>query len=561
MYLRTTRQRRKHGPDAIYYQLAENYYHKARRRSETRVIYTFGRADQVDPEALRRLAQSILRVANDDRIDLSARKFPPDVGIDDIEQVYAYGVLYAARTLWEELGIGPLLREKLQQDGCDAPHDAALFAMTANRLACPSSKLACYEHWLAADVYWPEAKALALEHLYRAMDFLLRHSEALEQELFFRTADLFNADVDLIFWDTTTLYFEIDEEDEDGEQWQTYDIPALRKRGHNKEGRDGNPQVVVGLALTRDGLPVRSWVFPGNTADVTTIDDLKADLRGWRLNRCVFVGDSGMFSEANRQRLSRALGRYILAVPMRKVTEVPLAVLTRAGRYRNVAHNLRVKEVYVGEGERRRRYVVCHNPDEAAREHAHRERLLELVRAELAALDVRQADHPKKACELMASRRFGRYLRMDAGGRLSLDMPKVVAEAKYDGKFVVTTNDDTLDAEDVALGYTSMMLIEGCFRRMKTTGLQTRPIYHWRPHRIIAHVKLCVLALLLQRAAEIRCQQTWRTIRHTLDQLKVVRYRLHGKTILQSTRVTAPMAEILQTLGIPLPKKILEVSE
>jgi transposase len=561
MYLRTTRQRRKHGPDAIYYQLAENYYHKERRRSETRVIYTFGRADQVDPEALRRLAQSLLRVANDDRIDLPARQFPPDVGIDDIEQVYAYGVLYAARALWEELGIGPLLREKLQQDGGDAPHDAALFAMTANRLACPSSKLACYEHWLADDVYWPEAKALVLEHLYRAMDFLLRHIEAIEQELFFRTADLFNADVDLIFWDTTTLYFEIDEEDEDGEQWQTHDIPALRKRGHSKEGRDGNPQVVVGLALTRDGLPVRSWVFPGNTADVTTIDALKADLRGWRLNRSVFVGDSGMFSAANRQRLSRALGRYILAVPMRKVTEVPLAVLTRAGRYRHVAHNLRVKEVYVGEGERRRRYVVCHNPDEAAREQAHREHLLELVRAELAALDVRQADHPKKACELMASRRFGRYLRMDAGGRLSLDMTKVAAEAKYDGKFVVTTNDDTLDAEDVALGYTSLMLIEGCFRRMKTTGLQTRPIYHWRPHRIIAHVKLCALALLLQRAAEIRCQQPWRTIRHTLDQLKVVRYRLHGKTILQSTRVTAPMAEILQTLGIPAPKKILEVSE
>jgi transposase len=561
MYLRTTRQRRKHGPDVIYYQLAENYYHKARRRSETRIIYTFGRADQVDPEALRRLAQSLLRVANDERIDLSARTFPPDIGIDDIEQVYAYGVLYAARALWEELGIGPLLRAKMQQTGCEAPHDMALLAMTANRLARPSSKLACYEQWLADDVYWPEAQALALEHLYRAMDFLLGHIESLEQEIFFRTAELFNADVDLIFWDTTTLYCEIDDEDDESEQWQTRLIPALRKRGHNKEGRDGNPQVVVGLALTRDGLPVRSWVFPGNTADVTTITHLKDDLRGWRLNRCVFVGDSGMFSEANRQRLSRALGRYILAVPMRKVTEVSLDVLTRPGRYRAVAPHLRVKEVYVGEGERRRRYVVCHNPDEATREQAHRARLLELVRAELAALDVRQADHPKKACELMASRRFGRYLRMDARGRLSIDTTKVAAEAKYDGKFVVTTNDDTLDAADVALGYTSMTLIEGCFRRMKTTGLQTRPIYHWRARRIIAHVKLCVLALLLERAAEIRCQQTWRTIRHTLDQLQVVRYRMHGKTIVQSTRVTAPLAALLRNLGIPLPPRILEVSD
>src|SRR5919202_2767305 len=561
MYLRTTRQRRKHGPDAIYYQLAENYYHKTRRRSETRVIYTFGRADQVDPEALRRLAQSLLRVANDERIDLAARTFPPEVGIDVIEQVYAYGVLYAARALWEELGIGPLLRAKMQQSGCEAPHDLALLAMTANRLACPSSKLACYAQWLADDVYWPEAHALALEHLYRAMDFLLDHIESLEQEIFFRTADLFNADVDLIFWDTTLYYCEVDDEDDESEQGQTRMLPALRKRGHNKEGRDGNPQVVVGLALTRDGLPVRSWVFPGNTADVTTITHLKDDLRGWRLNRCVFVGDSGMFSEANRQRLSRALGRYILAVPMRKVTEVHQEVLSRPGRYRDVAHNLRAKEVYVGTGERRRRYVVCHNPDEAAREHAHRARLLAVVQAELAALDGRQADHPKKACELMASRRFGRYLRMDARGRLSINTTTVAAEAKYDGKFVVTTNDDTLDAADVALGYTSMMLIEGCVRRMKTTRLQTRPIYHWRAHRIVAHVKLCVLALLLERAAEIRCQQTWRTIRHTLDQLKVVRYRMHGKTIVQSTQVTAPMAEILRSLGVPLPKRILEVSD
>src|SRR6266511_3386487 len=209
----------------------------------------------------------------------------------------------------------------MQQDGCEAPHDMALFAMTANRLARPGSQLACYDHGLADDVYWPEAKALALEHLYRAMDFLLRHIEPLEQEIFFRTADLLDADVDLIFWDTTTLAFEIDEDDDDGEPWQGDEIPALRKRGPSKDGHDHNPQVVVGLALTRDGLPVRSWVFPGNTADVTTIAHLNADLRGWRLNRCVCVGDSGMCSEENQRRLSRALGRYIFSFKIPPVTE------------------------------------------------------------------------------------------------------------------------------------------------------------------------------------------------------------------------------------------------
>jgi hypothetical protein len=236
--------------------------------------------------------------------------------------------------LWEALGIGPLLREKMQQDGGEAPHEMALLAMTANRLARPASKLACDAPWRADDVDGPEAQTLALAPLYRALDVLRRHLEALEHELCYRTADRFHAAVDLICWDTTPRYVAIDAEDEDGDAWQGRQIPALRQRGHHKEGRDGTPQVVVGLALTRAGLPVRSWVFPGNTAAVTTSTHRKEDLRGWRLNRGVFVGDRGRFSEAHRQRLSRALGRYILAVPRRQVTEVPLAVRARRPRPR-----------------------------------------------------------------------------------------------------------------------------------------------------------------------------------------------------------------------------------
>jgi len=298
----------------------------------------------------------------------------------------------------------------MPQDGCEAPQETAWFALTANRLARPASKVAGDERWLADEGYWPEAKPLALAPLYRALAVLLCHIESIEQELFCRTADLLNAAGDLLCWATTTLSVELADEDDDGEVWHDQAIPALRKRGHNQEGRDGTPQVVVGLARTRDGLPVRSWVFPGNPAEVTTIHQRQDDLRGWRLNRCVFVGDRGMFSEGHRQRLSRALGRYILAVPMRQGTEVALEVLTRAGRSRDVAHNLRVKEVYVGTGERRRRYGVCDHPDEAKREQAPRERLLDVVRAASAALDTRPADPPKRACELLASRRFGPYL-------------------------------------------------------------------------------------------------------------------------------------------------------
>jgi len=437
----------------------------------------------------------------------------------------------------------------------------AVRALTANRLARPPSKWACYAPWLADAVYGPEAKAVALEHLERALECLRRQIASREPAMLDRTAALCNAEVDLRFWDTTTVSDAIDDADDAGEVWEDQAIPALRQRGPHQAGREGNVQVVVGLALTRDGLPGRSWVFPGHPAAVTTSTPLQDDVRGWRGHRGVFVGESGLCSEANRQRLRRALGRDMLAVPMRQVTAVHRDGRTRAGRYRDVAHNLRGQEVYVGEGARRRRELVCHHPDEAARAHAPRERPVALVRAALAALDTRPAAHPTHACELMASRRCGRDLRMAAPGRLSLDAAQVAAEAQDDGPCVVTTTDDTLAAADVALGYTCMPLIAGGCRPMQTTGLQTRPRYHGRPHRRIAHVQRCVLAVLRQRAAEIRGQQTWRTMRQTVAPVTVVRDQMHGQTMVQSPRVTAPLAAIRQRRGIPLPKKIVEVYE
>jgi hypothetical protein len=549
MYLRTTRRKNKDGTEAVYYQLAETVYNREQRRPEAHIIHNFGRAEDVDAEALKRLAHSILRVCD-----------VPDVetlrGSVELEEVFEYGVLLTTEALWEELGIGPILRRFMGREKTRSPHERILMALTANRLDEPTSKLGCYEYWLPKGVWLPEAASWKLEQLYRSMDFLLKHIKALEEEVFNHVVNLFNADVDLIFYDTTSLYFEIDEEDPDGydmvggstsanavsrsgalrrDSVEKAKSKGLRKRGHNKEGRDGNPQIVVGLAVTRDGLPVRSWVFPGNTNDVSTIARIREDLRSWRLNRTVLVGDAGMFSAENQKILAKGHGRYILAVPMRKVKEVKEEVLTRPGRYKEVKENLEVKEVKVGAGACERRYILCLNHQEAEREARHRAGLLEELEAELAKLDAQEEDHPKKACELLASKRYGRYLKQDGKQRLQIDQGKVKAEAKLDGKWVLTTNDDTMSPEDVALGYKAAMLIEGCFRRMKTTGLRTRPIYHWTRHRIEAHVKLCVLALLIQRTVEIRTSDTWRNVSRELEALKVIRYRQEGRTIVQRT--------------------------
>ena len=326
---------------------------------------------------------------------------------------------------------------------------------------------------------------------------------------------------------------------------------------HNKEGHDGTPQVVVGLALTRDGLPVRSWVFPGNTLDVTTVAQVKADLRGWKLGRSLFVGDAGMDSEANRRELAKGLGHYILAMPVGKLTEVQEEVLARPGRFRRVTDTLEVKEVVVGTGERRRRYLVCRNQAEAARQRQHREALLATLREELARLNPEAATHSKRACELVASHRYGRYLTRGPGGQLTLNPAAIRRAERMDGKYVLLTNDDTLTPTDAAQGYKAMMIIEACFRRMKTTGLRIRPVYHWTAHRIVSHVKLCVLALLIERATEIRAGDTWRNIRLVLDELKAVRYRVAGTAIVQSTHSSPAVTALLKTLAIPAPKRIL----
>ena len=147
------------------------------------------------------------------------------------------------------------------------------------------------------------------------------------------------------------------------------------------------------------------------------------------------------------------------------------------------------------------------------------------------------------------------------GGRPKLDTAKVKAAEKLDGKFVVITNDDTLSAEDIALGYKGAWIIESCFRRMKQTGLEVRPMFHWTARRIEAHVKLCVLALQMQRAAEIRCQLPWARIAHALGGLKAVRYRCESRTIVQRTKISAELSATLKTLGISASKQILAVEE
>jgi hypothetical protein len=560
MYLRESRQRRASGEVVTYLQFAENVWNPATRRSETTIVYNFGRAD--DPavrDRLRRLAQSILRRCSPEE----AAAASPGCRVVD---TWSYGDVYVLEALWARLGLDAILRTQAATTDLQFPVERALFAMVANRACAPGSKLYAYEQWLREDVRLAGTADLALHHLYRAMDFLEAHKTAVEEAIYFKVSDLLHLDVDLIFYDTTSLHFEIDDADTGDAAGEVHGSPAAggktyaapRRRGHSKNGRGDAPQIVIGLAVSRAGIPVRHWIFPGNTVDVTTVAQVKKDLRGWKLGRCVFVGDAGMVSADNLRTLSLGGGHYIVCMPMRRGDEVTKQVLTRAGRYKVVAENLRVKVVTVGDGERRRRYVVCHNPAEATRQAAHRATVLAELEAELASLAACGTDVlTKRVCELRASGRYGSYLRL-AGTRVESDRARVREEAHLDGKFVVHSNDDTLSAEDLALGYKQLMRVEEAWRTLKS-GLRLRPVYHWAVHRVHAHVALTVLALLLERVAELACGDTWRNIRDDLRQIKLAHLKGPDGEVWQITEPRDAARDRLRQLKIPPPPALLKV--
>jgi len=316
MYLRESKQKRADGSVAIYLQLAENLWNPEKQRAETRIVCNCGRAD--DPavtERLRRLARSILRRCSPEEIVAAG----PDWRL---LCAYPYGPQYVLEALWQRLGIGEIIRAQASARRLGFEVERGLFAMVANRACAPASKLYCYEQWLKEDVHIAGTAALRLHQLYRAMDFLEANKDSIEREIYFRVADLCNLDVEVIFYDTTSLHFEVDEEDRGCGPEDTVHgsraagrkrYRALRKRGHAKNGRSDAPQIVVGLAVTRDGYPVRHWVFPGNTVDVTTVAKVKQELKGWQLTRCVFVGDAGMVSAANFKALAAGGGKYLMA--------------------------------------------------------------------------------------------------------------------------------------------------------------------------------------------------------------------------------------------------------
>jgi hypothetical protein len=267
-----------------------------------------------------------------------------------------------------------------------------------------------------------------------------------------------------------------------------------------------------------------------------------------------------IYSQQNRQDLAKACGKYLLATRLGSQAGVKEEVLTRPGRFKVIAENLQAKEVIVGDGERRRRYIICYNPLEAKRQQLHREQVLRELKVEL-------AKHPdpkataRWAIDPLASGRYRRYLKIDeATNRLTINRQAAREAARTDGKWVLIANDDTITLEDASSGYKSLLVIERCFRTLKSTQIKLTPMYHWLPSRIEAHIKICVLALLLARVAERLCQLPWNRIKEDPGSLQVTEFQTPNFRFYQRHEPTENLFSTLNSLEISMPKPVLSIT-
>ena len=455
--------------------------------------------------------------------------------------------------LWQSCSIDKVLTALLQDRRFEFSVERAIFLTVLHRLFAPGSDRAA-EKW-KNDYAIEGVGELDLHHLYRAMAWLgeelpkaqqdgatpfvpRTNKDLIEEELFAQRRDLFS-NLDIVFFDTTSIYFE-------GQGGET-----IGQRGHSKDHRPDLKQMVVGIVLDQKGNPVCSELWPGNTADVKSLVPIVERLKSrFGIGSVCIVADRGMISAATLAEVEQRKWKYILGVRMRSSTEAK-AVVGRAGRYAEVHPKsddrddpspLKVKEVWV---EDERRYVVCVNEDQATKDRHDREAVVTSLRDALGNGDK----------SLVGNKGYRKYLR--AGGKqFAVDEDKIKKEARYDGKWVLTTNTD-LPAREVALKYKQLWLVEDVFRSMKSL-LDTRPIFHKRDETIRGHVFCSFLALLLRkeladRLARKEWKLEWADVIRDLDNLVEMEVAISGKGYVFRGQTSGVAGKVFQACGVALP--------
>ena len=532
-----------------YLQIVEN--RRERGKTKQRVIATLGRLDRLQENGgIESLVKSLSRFSRKTMLVLTGSSNPKADAV-------TIGPPLIFERLWQHLNMPAILHELLEKRNFTFDVERAVFLTVLHRLIDSGADRAC-DRW-RRDYRIAGTDELELHHLYRAMAWLgepLRDQkdatpfaprctkDRIEEELFRQKRNLFS-ELNLVFFDTTTLYFE----GAGGE--------FIGQKGFSKDHRPDRNQMVVGVALDNNGRPLCCELWPGNTVDVRTLLPVTDRLRcRFSVTGCCFVADRGMVSKDTMKQLEADKIPYILGVRMRRVNEVKQEVLPQAGPFKavypegtttKVPDPLQVAEVVVN----KRRYIVCLNPRQARKDAADRQAMIEKLKAEI----------PKGPKQLIGNKGYRKYLKINSKA-VTLDRERIEAEAQFDGKWVLTTNTDW-PADWVALRYKELWRVEQAFRDIKSI-FETRPIYHQRDETIRGHVFCSYLALVMRQELDRHLEKSgydfeWADIKQDLRNLQEVTITEGNQSLVIRTECVGCCGKVFQSVGVAIPPTIREL--
>ncbi|MGQ9723704.1 MAG: IS1634 family transposase [Candidatus Jordarchaeum sp.] len=527
MFIKRTRGGSKAHP--IYYlQIVESYREKDKTRH--RVLANLGREEEL-------IARGALDNLMEKLAIISRKYFLLSRWEGGIKNALTYGPMLVINFLWDQLKMKRLLFDIQQLYKIEFDFELAVKLMISNRLINPLSKLGI-DKW-KENIYGESFDRIELHHLYRSLDIVAEHKDMIERSFFEKTRSLFKSVVRVVFYDLTTLYFESQQAD------------ALRKYGYSKENKTDSVQVVIGLVINQDGLPISYYLFPGNTFEGKTVVPVLEKLRkDFLLEKIVFVGDKGIVSERIMEELSSAGYEYIISAKISKISEKYHQKILSREKYIAIDENISTWQINIGG----QRLVLGYSKQRAERDKTQRELLLERLQKKL-----ERSDKPKS----LTKSAYNSYLKVEGDSRVVIDQKQVLEKARWDGFFGFYTNNHSMSNKEIVLTYQMLWQIENSFRILKST-LDLRPVYHWTKKRIEGHIMICFLSLYMLRAIEFKLNRQEKLnlstdeVFYQLDKIKAVTINAFGKKVIMRTEITDENNLILRSLGIKIPNTILE---
>ena len=545
-----------------YVKIVENYWYKGQSRQ--RVVANLGNLEKFKNKELENLIKGLARICEREDLNvenLKTKKSP------------RYADILVARHLWKELGLDKLIDGYMRHTEAEMPVELISFLMVANRLIKPKSKLATCS-WYKEKVYLPELENtnFAPHDFYRSMDYLEEMKEDIEKDLYYEICDLFTLELNLVFYDTTSSYFE-------GKG------PPLAKHGKSKDHRPDKHQIVIGLLVTDEGIPIAHKVFEGDKPDkatvIETINDLK---KRFSLKRVIFVADRGMVSQANLDYIEEQSFSYIVTLKKRRLNEAKKAIEAtfadleeKRKKYEEEKKNkseeeeekLLFSEYKADDGPR---YLVCLNPEKRKDDKIYREKRikkgeknLEKIKRSIESGQLKDRETILKKATLALDKTNRKYFSYSSpkNGLFSYSLIKEVLqeEKRLDGIFIIKSTAYDLSPQQLIRQYKNLTGVEKAFKEIKDF-LRLRPIRHHEDNRVRAHVFICVLSYLLEKILEKKMRQTHLmiTAREALDRLddiRVAKNEIAGKVFLCPIESRARHKEVLRAVGIKNIPRIL----